>query len=661
MNYFSYLCIVLLTMYVHMRLIKRVDLYLLRAYLQLFAGTFFICLFILLMQFMWRYVNELVGKGLSFDVLAEFFWYAAQTLVPMSLPLAILLAALISFGNLGERLELLSLKAAGISLLRILRPIFLFVLLVSACSFYFQNKVTPEATKQLAALVNSMKQKSPELEIPEGTFYPIEGTGYNFFVERKDLSTGMLYGIMIYNTSSGYQDMQIVLADSGRLQTTADHQHLKLTMYGGERFQNLQSQGGNMMKAAIPYMRETFIKEVDLLEFNSEFEVMDASYFAHDARTKDIRTIERGIDSISHRIDSIGHDIYVGFMYGASRLGRNLSAGRKDSAQVVAEVDRQLPIDTILSRLTDAQRQEVWRGATVKSQTLKGDCEFRAISTENDDVVLRRHRIEWNKKFTLSLSCLIFFFIGAPLGAIIRKGGLGLPVVVSVLIFIFYYILDASGEKMAKEGQWDVLFGVWMSSMVLAPIGFFLTYKANQDSGVFNMDVYRMFFRRLFGMRETRNLNRKEVIINDPDYAVLQSRLTALAEECQAYSQRHKLWKLPSYTRLFFRYKEDSVILRVNEELESIVADLHNSNQQAIIGMLNQLPVLVPDAHTRPFRNRRLNMAVGILLPVGLFFYLRIWRYRIRLHRDLSSIQRLAGEISQFIVIRHASHQASQS
>lgn len=637
-------------MHVHMRPVKRMDSYLLKAYLQLFAGTFFISLFILLMQFMWRYVNDLVGKGLSLDVLAEFFWYATQTLVPMSFPLAVLLASLITFGNFGERLELLSMKAAGISLLRILRPIFLFVLLVSGISFYFQNRVTPEATKQLAALVNSMKQKSPELEIPEGTFYQIEKTGYNFFVERKDMKTGMLYGIMIYNTTSGYQDMQIVLADSGRLQTTADRQHLKLTLYGGERFQNLQNQGnGNMMKASIPYMRETFLQEVDLIQFNSEFEVMDASYFAHDARTKDIGTIEAGIDSLRHRIDSVGHDIYAANLTSTMRLNRVLSSGRKDSSQVVAMVAKVEPFDSLMAHLPDGTRQDVWREAAQKSLQMRNDCEFRAYGTDEDNYILRRHRIEWNKKFTLSLSCLLFFFIGAPLGAIIRKGGLGLPVVVSVLIFIFYYILDTSGEKMAKEGEWDVVFGVWMSTMVLAPLGAFLTYKANQDSGVFNMDVYRMVFRRLLGLRETRKLNRKEVIIEDPDYVGLQPRLTAMAEQCREYSTAQKLWKLPSYIRLFFQYKEDHVILSLNEELERIVAELHNSSQYKIVSTLNQLPILVPDAHTRPFRNRRLNMIVGILLPVGLFFYLRIWRYRIRLHRDLSGIQRQSGVLNELI------------
>ena len=490
-----------------MRIIKRLDIYLLKAYLQLFAGTFFICLFIFLMQFTWRYVNELIGKGLSTEVLAQFFWYATLTLVPMSLPLAILLAALISFGNLGERLELLSMKAAGISLLRILRPIFIFVALLGVGSYFFQNKVTPEATKQLGALVWSMKQKSPELEIPEGIFYN-EIPGYNLFVEKKDVETGMLYGIMIYSMNGSYEDAQIVLADSGRLQSTADHMHLKLTLWGGERFQNLTSQGGQMMRASVPYMRETFNKEVDIITFDDNFNVMDASLFSNDAATKDIHSISRGIDSLNHRIDSVGHSVYASTLQ--SQMSRDLPRDCEDSAKIAASVATQQPLDSVMAHLTNAQKQDVWRNASNRTRQLQNDYEFRAATSSEDNASLRKHHIEWHKKFTLSVACLVFFFIGAPLGAIIRKGGLGMPVVVSVLIFIFYYIINVSGEKMAKNGDWDITFGVWLSSMVLAPIGAFLTYKSNKDSTMFNIEGYTLPLKKLWKRITSFSLRRKK-------------------------------------------------------------------------------------------------------------------------------------------------------
>ena len=241
-----------------MRLFKKLDIFIFKAYALLFVGTFFICLFVFMMQFMWLHIDKLIGKGLSIDVLAQFFFYASLTLVPMSLPLAILLASLITFGNFGERFELLSMKAAGISLIRIFQPTAILALLLSAGSFYFQNVTSPNATKKLAALIYSMKQKSPELEIPEGIFYN-EIPGYNLFVEKKNKETGMLYGVMIYNNTNSYEDTQIVLADSARLQSTADKKHLQLTLYQGERFQNMKGQNSALSNANIPYMRETFI------------------------------------------------------------------------------------------------------------------------------------------------------------------------------------------------------------------------------------------------------------------------------------------------------------------------------------------------------------------------------------------------------------------
>lgn len=495
-----------------MRIIKKMDIYLLKAYLQLFAGTFFICLFIFLMQFTWRYVNELIGKGLSTEVLAKFFWYASLNLVPMSLPLAILLAALISFGNLGEKLELLSMKAAGVSLVRILAPIFSFVVLLSLGSFYFQNNIGPEATKQLGALIYSIKQKSPELEIPEGIFYN-EIPGYNLFVERKDRETGMLYGVMIYRNSINSDDTQIVLADSGKLQSTEDHMHLKLTLWDGERFQNMAQNGGQMMKATEPYMRETFFHEEDLIAFDDTFNVMDASLFAGNAATKDLASINRGIDSLKARLSYLGHDIYD--YYSSTQMRRNLHEGRKDSAQVVKDVARVASLDSLKLRLTAPQKQDVWKQARTASTQLMNECEFRTKVASNLDEtnrVYRLHWVEWHKKFTLSAACLIFFFIGAPLGAIIRKGGLGLPVVVSVLIFIFYYIINVSGEKMAKTGDWEIAFGIWLSSMVLAPIGAFLTYKANNDSAMFNIEGYTLPVKRFVErMKNLRNRRKTKV------------------------------------------------------------------------------------------------------------------------------------------------------
>lgn len=630
-----------------MRLIKKLDIFILKSYLQLFAGTFFICLFIFMMQFMWRYVDELIGKGLSTEVLMKFFYYSGLTLVPTSLPLAVLLASLITFGNLGERFELLSMKAAGIPLVRILQPIFLFVLVVCAGSFYFQNNIGPEATKQLATLIWSMKQKSPELEIPEGIFYN-SIPGYNLFVEHKDKETGMLYGVMIYSTTDGYEDAQIVLADSARLQSTEDKMHLMLTLYNGERFRNMDNQGGtNIMRASVPYMRESFVSEVDVIPFDGNFNLMDANLFAGNAQTKDLAEVYRGIDSLSHLTDSMGHAICQNSL--ETVLKRDLPVDTKNYSKVVAKAMEAAPFDSTYLNMTEEEQSASWRTALQRVSTAQAEYDFRAIITADPNLQLRKHYMEANKKFTMSLACLLFFFIGAPLGAIIRKGGLGIPVVISVIIFIFYYIINVGSEKMAKTGQWNILCGMWTSTAILLPIGLFLINRANKDSVVFNIEGYRKFFMKLLGLRSTRKLNRKEVIIHDPEYKRILQDMAALSQDCQNYMEKARLYLMPNYWKLFFRYEEDTTVIDINHRLESLIEELHNSRDNVILARINEYPIMVSDAHTRPFRNPRWNMFTGIFLPLGVFFFFRIWRYRLRLWKDLQDIRKLNEQISERI------------
>lgn len=629
-----------------MRYIKKIDIYILKNFLLLFAGTFFICLFIFIMQFIWQYIDDLVGKGLSWDVLIEFFFYASLTLVPMSLPLAVLLASLISFGNMGEKLELLSMKAAGIPLIRILSPIFIVSTLICVASFFFQDMVQPKATRQLATLLWSMRQKSPELDIPEGIFYS-EIPGYSIFVQRKDMETGMLHDVMIYSTQGGYEKMEIVLADSARLQGTEDQKHLKLTLFGGERFRNMDSQTGNMLKANIPYMRETFHTEVDMIPFDANFNMMDANLFNGDAKTKEMTKILSGIDSLNIVSDSIGRH-YLNIAK-SQYLKGGFPKEVQDSVALIAKVLEQEPLDTTYQNLSPDQRKTVIKSALTNAQSTQAEFEFRGMTTESTNSTLRRHHMEARKKFTHSLACLIFFFIGAPLGAIIRKGGLGVPVVVSVIVFIFYYIINAGGEKMAKSGEWAVWFGIWLSTMVLTPIGLFLINRANKDSVVFNIEGYQNFFKRLLGIRTKRKLNKKEIIIHEPDYSQLTQDIEALAEDCRQYSNRKRLLNIPSYYAIFFRFHEDHVVRELKERVEKLVEQLHNSRDTAIIGALNEMPILYTEAHSRPFNTKRKNMIAGICLPVGILLWLRIWRFRLRLYQDINQIQKLGQFITERI------------
>lgn len=626
-----------------MKFIKKIDIFVFKAYSLLFVGTFFICLFIFMMQFMWRYVDELIGKGLTLDILAHFFYYAGLTLIPMSLPLAILLASLITFGNLGERFELLSMKAAGIPLIRILQPIIIFNILLCIGSFYFQNVTGPEAQKKFYTLIYSMKQKSPELEIPEGIFYS-EIPGYNIFVEKKGKENGMLYGVMIYSTTDGYEDAQIVLADSAELKTTADEKHLMLTMYAGERFRNMQAQGNMMARANVPYMRETFIQETDLIPFDNNFNMMDANVFSGSAQTKNLREIETGLDSLAHKSDSIGRSLFAYLQNTTYR--RKVNIASQDSAKIARQT---LNFDTLYSQLTVSQQQSILRNAMQKSTVATNEYEFRGLISKDIDQSTRTHWVEWHKKFTLSLACLFFFFIGAPLGAIIRKGGLGVPVVISVTIFIFYYIINVSGEKMAKSGEWVPWFGEWLSSMVLCPIGIFLTYKANKDSAVFNIEAYINVIRKILGLRISRHIARKEVIIHDPDYPVVKTELTALSQEWQAYAQKSRLRLPPNYLHIFFHNIDDHEVISLSRKMENLITILSNSRDAAILDALNKLPIVSTHAHTRPFHNYKWNMVLGIIFPVGIFFYFRIWRYRLRLYKDIQQIKKYSAFIAERI------------
>ena len=459
-----------------------------------------------MMQFLWRYVDELIGKGLSLDVLAQFFWYMGLMLLPQALPLAILLSSLIVFGNLGESSELTAIKAAGISLMQAFRPLIVIVLLISGVSYFFQDVVYPKSNLSFYQLLISMKQKSPELEIPEGIFY--DGIpGSNIYVQKKDLNTGMLYGIMIYRQTGSYEDQAIILADSGMMQTTAEKKHLLLKLYSGEWFENMRSQD-LANSAAVPYRRETFSVKHIVLDFDSGFNLTDMAEVAGDARAKSLSRIIHDLDSLKEFNDSVGRSYYKD---AKAYYFRQPDLQKKDSLKLVkALAANAKPFDSVYAQQPALAKQTAVKGALTRVQQVMTDMEMKMEYAKYLHRNYRHHKIEAIKKFTLSLSCLIFFFIGAPLGAIIRKGGLGVPVVVSVMVFIVYYIFDNSGMRMARDGQWEVWFGQTISTIVLTPIAVFFTYKANKDSTVFNIDLYKNIAMRVLGLRQKRYIHRKD-------------------------------------------------------------------------------------------------------------------------------------------------------
>lgn len=615
--------------------IKKLDIFIAKQFGLLFIGTFFICQFVLMMQFLWKYVDELIGKGLSMDVLAEFFWHMGLMLVPQAMPLAILLSSLITFGNLGESSELTAIKAAGISLMQAFRSLIAISLAICVLSIYFQNSIGPEAHRKLAVMLMSMKQKSPELEIPEGVFY--DGIpNSNIYVSKKNMDTGKLYGIMIYRMTGSYEDQAIILADSGMLQSTAEKKHLLLTLWSGEWFENMQSQemAGS---ASVPYRRESFVHKQIVLDFDTDFNVTDGSSLSNDARGKSFTQITHDMDSLKHVYDSIGNSYYTADQRLFYTLGTVSKADSLRALQLAKGASYN--VDSVYARLTPQQKRSAVSHALNRVASRKYDLEFKSLITDDGDRLIRQHKIEWVAKITLALSCIIFFFIGAPLGAIIRKGGLGLPVLISVLVFILYYILDNSGYRMARSGMWTIWFGKSLAPAVLVPMAVFFTYKATNDSVVFNADMYANAFRRFFGLRIKRPIYRKEVVINDPHYAENLVQLKQMNRELTEYSLTHRLKHAPSWVKVFFKYEPDNVMERIVPQLEQIIEDLSNSRDRTIINHLSQYPVMSERAHTRPFERKWLNIVAAAVIPLGFVLYMRMWRYRLRLQRDLKVVQ----------------------
>lgn len=573
----------------------------LQSFVPVLVMTFFISLFVVLMQFLWRYIDDLVGKGLGFDVIVELFSYAALTMVPMALPLAILLASLMTFGNLGERFELTAMKAGGVSLLKTMRPLTVLIIFIAIGAFFFQNNVLPVAQTKMWSLLYSMRQKSPEVEIPEGVFYD-QIPGVNLFVEHKDRHTGMLYDLTIYDITRGFDNARIILADSGRLSVTEGKRHMILSLYDGEQFENLREGSAAGRTVDQPYRRESFSQKEILIAFDNNFNRMDEENMRKQYIGKNIRELNATIDSVSHRVDSIGN-LYAKTLLETSYL--NIPHTRRvyrdtiwvDEPQEPVALAEPIPLDTLFNARTSSIRKAYINNAITKIQRLKQDYEFRSYTMNDDQKTIRMHKIEMHKKFTLSFACLIFFFIGAPLGAIIRKGGLGTPIVISVILFIIYYMIDNAGYKMARDDKMIVWQGIWLSSIVLFPLGIFFTYKAINDSVLFNLDAYKIFFDRLRG-RHKRELVLKDIVMDDIDLGEGIRRVREFDRRLEALQGRLGTnWLIAGIKGLF---NKDFVDLRTN--MNGMIEYLSNTRNRRVIYMLNLYPFEIKVKNIAPIR-----------------------------------------------------------
>ena len=630
--------------------IKKLYIFMLKTFLPQFVMTFLICLFIVMMQFLWRYIDELVGKGLSIDVVAELFFYAALSMVPLALPLSILLASLMTFGNLGEHVELTAMKSSGISLVKVMAPLIVLMSLIAVGAFFFQNNVVPKSQVKMWTLLFSMRQKTPTLDIPEGTVFT-QIPGYNLYVKHKDRDTEMLYNLLIYDVSEGTGNPRIVSADSGRMSFTEDYRHLVLNLYQGNWYEEMRGAGSVRMGQNL-YRREAYHDKEIMIPYDNTFTRMDDDAMKSQYVGKNIEQLQQTIDSVTMRVDSVGKDM-ARDMRARPVLGvptrRVMVRDGKTNFELVQPVKLTRPIDfdSLVTRLPLAEQLQMNNQAMFATQNQKQDFMFRGYSLNDDNFVIRRHKIELQKKFTLSLACLIFFFIGAPLGAIIRKGGLGTPIVISVLLFIVYYVIDNSGYKLARDGRWPVWQGIWLSSAVLMPLGIFLTKKAVNDSAVFNPDAYLNFFRRITGLHQVRSLALKEVVINvvAPDVAV--DMIAQLKQQCNEFLAKYT--GRQSYLDYWQQGYDKAMLRQLARRIDDVVDYLSNSRDQMVINKAMDFPVVRQLLTYHPTNYPRLGLALAILFPIGLPGYLVGIRHQRNLRRDIAQTVTVCDQLTAIL------------
>jgi lipopolysaccharide export system permease protein len=482
--------------------VKKLNKFILKSFLGPFVLTFFIAVFVLLMQFIWLYVDEMLGKGIKWYVIAELLMYSSANVVPLALPLSVLLASLMTFGNLGEHFELVSCKAAGISLQKVMRPIGVFVIGVSIAAFMFSNYIMPVANLKFFSLLYDIRSKKPAVNIKSGVFYN-EIDGYVIRVmDKREMEDGeeMLKDVMIYNHTENNGNRSLTVADSAIMKMSEDKSYFSIRMFYGVDYKD---QAENTNNKIYPLSRFAFEEnEIRISLEGFEFNRTDEDAFKHDYRLFNLKQLENQTDTLERELaDNVSSFTYLlkkSYMFNDSIYFENqVDSSRVDTAGV--QTSKSLP----LAQTDYDEWNQIYTIALNNARVNKGRANASANDTVRQQRDIARMGIEWHRKFTFSLACFIMFLIGAPLGAIVKKGGLGMPVVISVIFFLFFWVLSIVGEDIVKEVVLLPYQGMWISTIVLLPLGLFFTYKATTDSDMFNFSAYKSFFGKLFKRKST--------------------------------------------------------------------------------------------------------------------------------------------------------------
>ncbi len=620
--------------------------------------TSLISWFIVLMQFLWKYVDELVGKGLGMWVIAQTIFYAALTLIPLSLSLGILFASLMYFGNMGERLELLAMKASGVPLYRIMRPLLLTVLLLAGALFVFQNTYMITSQVRMWTILLSARKASPELEIPEGAFY--NGIkGYSIYVEKRDHDhPGRMLDIMLYDHQQGRDNVRIIRADSGRIVMDASQTFLTWRLYGGQSFENLSRPDYTLSPRPTSYAKERFGYKEILINFDANFHQADESEMRGRFVGKNLSQLNYAIDTATMRIDSMRSATAVVLTETQQRQRYSYQLPSEADTNEFAMMRRALmlgsdtllpptSIDSMLTRSSLRDSLLLVETALGKINTIQSETELQKTFDKDAYYEYRTNRQEWHRKFTFPAACIVFFFIGAPLGAIIRKGGLGMPVVLSVLFFLVYYIIDTFGHNMIVSEKMSVWLGMWISTLILLPVGIVLTYQATRDSASLNTEAWILFWRKLIGAPAVRKVEYKEIVMTEVDYPQALSDIQALQKQIAIYMRSASM--TVASPRLWLTGADDQLLSQISERLEGLVLTLGDSRHRLIVAKLMDMPVL--RRAIAPFvpSYRPWAIALMCLLPVSLPLTYALHKRRLQTRLDMQTVARILLEIEEYV------------
>ena len=472
---------------------KKLDLLILKAFVWPFIATFFITLFVFMMQILWKYIDDLVGKGLDLLTLTEFLIYASATLVTLAMPIAILLSSIMTFGKLGENFELVAIKSSGISLLRFMRPLFIVSILLSGVAFLFANYIAPVANLKFAVIYHDIYEKSPAFDLKDGVFY--NGfRGFSIKVGKKEKDKSTLHDVLIYEQSNGIQDNTII-SESGKMTMSNDKKFLEFRLQNGNRYE--EKGGYNTTKTEFINLGfQEYNKLFDLSQLN--LQKTSDSLFMNNMRMKTMRQLNTDLDSLKKIPDSLFKKTRSDLTAYVQYTKYKDSISPKNESNITAKNINNKKVASFDALVPDSLKSTVYEQTINTVSNARSMMEIASSDFKNKSDDITQHEIEWHKKLSLSVACLVLFFIGAPLGSIIRKGGLGLPLVMALIFFLIFYLLNIFGEKFTKDHIVDPLIGMWLPVIILSPVGFFLTYKAMHDSQLFNKEYY---FRAIKNLR----------------------------------------------------------------------------------------------------------------------------------------------------------------